>query len=254
MFRPLICRHCAKYGHTAKHCRTREARCLRCSAGHPTEDCKSDHKRCPHCDGNHAAWERSCPVLQEYFKKEDGKTIKPSTSSQAELPKVTCDMGTQTLERPTTTSTPTQTDGPPNFQGLVAIVEANEEDAHSPRQRPEEEEPDRWRRRTRQDTRSAAPPPVVPERPSCQRSTDQHPSVEDPRPELSDPELFPKTKNRDTYFRTSTPSPSGAPTAPGPGPPHRHSALPVRGVGAGGGPGPETRLKSDQSSSQRILL
>ena len=63
-------------------------------------------------------------------KKEDGKTTKPSTSSQTELPKDTTDMGTQTLKRQTKASMLTQTDSPPIFQGLVTVVEGNKEDGY----------------------------------------------------------------------------------------------------------------------------
>ena len=83
---PLLCRHCSKYGHTAKHCRTQGARCLRCSQDHSTDDCESTDKRCPHCGGGHAAWERSCPVLQDHFKKEADKILK---QPRPEEPKAT---------------------------------------------------------------------------------------------------------------------------------------------------------------------
>ena len=45
---PMLCRHCAKYGHTARNCRTQKPRCLRCSGEHPTPDCDSDRRHCPH--------------------------------------------------------------------------------------------------------------------------------------------------------------------------------------------------------------
>ena len=67
---PLLCRHCAKHGHTAARCRTRQPRCLQCAGAHPTKDCKSSLRFCPHCCGEHAAWDRSCPYMQEYFRKE----------------------------------------------------------------------------------------------------------------------------------------------------------------------------------------
>ena len=67
---PLMCRNCSKYGHTAKRCRSQVPRCLRCSGGHPTPDCRTEDRLCPQCGGNHAAWERSCPTLQEHFNRE----------------------------------------------------------------------------------------------------------------------------------------------------------------------------------------
>ena len=82
---PMLCRHCPKYGHTAKRCRTKQPRCLQCSEDHQTSDCKSKRKRCPHCCGPHAAWERSCPVIQDFFnqeKKRHGQADHLSESKQ----------------------------------------------------------------------------------------------------------------------------------------------------------------------------
>ena len=73
----MLCRHCAKYGHTARNCRTQKARCLRCSGKHPMPDCNSDRRHCPHCSGNHATWERSCPVLQDHFATEKNRQPPP---------------------------------------------------------------------------------------------------------------------------------------------------------------------------------
>ena len=68
---PMLCRRCAAYGHTAKHCKAKSLRCLRCADKHCTEDCKTDDLNCPHCEGAHAAWDRKCPILAKFFAAQD---------------------------------------------------------------------------------------------------------------------------------------------------------------------------------------
>ena len=83
---PMLCRHCARYGHTAGDCRSSTAQCLRCTGPHATNDCACTTRLCPHCGGPHAAWERSCPVLGKYFKKEERQL---TTRHQTGVPVVT---------------------------------------------------------------------------------------------------------------------------------------------------------------------
>jgi len=48
---PMQCKHCFKYGHTAKHCR-HTAVCSNCSSSsHATEQCKSTEQKCANCGG-----------------------------------------------------------------------------------------------------------------------------------------------------------------------------------------------------------
>ena len=64
--RPMICRNCYEYGHTAKHCKKSESRCRRCAAvGHREDDCSADAAKCHHCDDNHVTGFHSCPKQKE---------------------------------------------------------------------------------------------------------------------------------------------------------------------------------------------
>ena len=89
---PVLCRKCARYGHGARSCRAKTARCLQCSGAHATDGCEAAHRRCPHCDGPHAAWERDCPAMQEHLYQTEqeqranaGPPTPPPYSTYAEV-------------------------------------------------------------------------------------------------------------------------------------------------------------------------
>ena len=151
---PLLCRLCAAYGHTSKHCRSDQLRCLKCTEPHATDDCQSSRTCCPQCAADHAASDRRCPVLTSYFKRQANSRQDAPTTPE----KTTSEASTQT------TTTPNRRAATESKSPCVKTTSSQTEDL--PGLSPEEEEPDRWRRRTRQDTQSAAVPPPVPDRPS----------------------------------------------------------------------------------------
>ena len=60
--RPMICKKCKEYGHTAKHCKKSEYRCGRCAEiGHQDEECTTTAVKCHHCADNHVAGHKDCP-------------------------------------------------------------------------------------------------------------------------------------------------------------------------------------------------
>jgi len=67
------CFKCQKYGHTAKHCRSRQ-RCGYCAApAHSDADCdlrgRGETPRCAVCNGQHTAWNRSCPERRKQWER-----------------------------------------------------------------------------------------------------------------------------------------------------------------------------------------
>ena len=186
---PLLCRRCATHGHLKKHCRATYVRCLKCAEDHQTDDCSSTKFRCPHCAEDHPAWDRRCRALEANASKQGRHTSRSSAAVKMEASTQTWistrdaytrTQKTATVHRSCGTSRPTKTSETQTGNGLATAESASNtdlsEDAEST------EEPDWWRRRTRQHTRSAAVPPPVPERP------------QQLRPELLDEELFPTTK------------------------------------------------------------
>ena len=64
--RPMLCKQCLDYGHTAKHCHN-DPRCKTCSTvGHTRDQCTADRPYCRHCQGEHATGSRDC----DRYKKE----------------------------------------------------------------------------------------------------------------------------------------------------------------------------------------
>jgi len=56
----MQCKHCFKYGHTAKHCR-HTAICSNCSSSsHGTDQCKATERKCVNCGSRHAAINKVC--------------------------------------------------------------------------------------------------------------------------------------------------------------------------------------------------
>ena len=59
--RPMLCKSCQEYGHTAKKCKKNETRCSKCSVtGHKSENCTIDQPKCHHCKENHSTGSRNC--------------------------------------------------------------------------------------------------------------------------------------------------------------------------------------------------
>jgi len=68
---PMQCKHCFKYGHTAKHCR-HTAICSNCSSSsssssssHVTDQCKSTEQKCVNCGGRYAAINKECTKYKQ---------------------------------------------------------------------------------------------------------------------------------------------------------------------------------------------
>ena len=58
--RPMLCKSCQEYGHTAKRCRENESRCRNCSElGHNNLNCNNEPK-CYHCGEDHPAGSTKC--------------------------------------------------------------------------------------------------------------------------------------------------------------------------------------------------
>ena len=64
--RPMQCKQCQEYGHTAKHCRSLDPRCRKCAeVGHQEKDCTADTAKCHHCNEAHVAGFPQCPKHKE---------------------------------------------------------------------------------------------------------------------------------------------------------------------------------------------
>ena len=58
--RPMLCKTCQEYGHTAKRCKKAEMRCRRCSEiGHNHMNC-SNQPKCHHCKEAHPVGSKDC--------------------------------------------------------------------------------------------------------------------------------------------------------------------------------------------------
>ena len=197
---PLLCRGCASYGHTIRHCRAAYRRCLRCAGPHGADDCEATGSRCPHCGGGHPAWDRRCPHLQAYFEKQE----KPAAPAPARPPSTeattqTDDTKPETYSRytecraPPSTSTTAQTDDLPIFEGPVTFVEAPQEDRNRQQQSAPTESERRWGHRTTAPP-SAELPPAAGTRANYKARTQQKQAVFEEHPEMEDPELMPREK------------------------------------------------------------
>ena len=70
--RPMLCKNCQEYGHTAKRCRNEEPRCRQCAQkGHKSENCTANHPKCHHCNEDHAAGAKNCTKEKEEQKLLD---------------------------------------------------------------------------------------------------------------------------------------------------------------------------------------
>ena len=74
--RPLMCKNCQGYGHTAKWCRN-PTRCRKCAdEDHSEQQCESNIFRCYHCQLQHKSGDRACEKhiqetkITEYQEKE----------------------------------------------------------------------------------------------------------------------------------------------------------------------------------------
>lgn len=61
--RPLQCRNCWRFGHSANACRS-SLRCANCGGAHAASNCQVDNCRCCLCDGAHTATDNSCPARE----------------------------------------------------------------------------------------------------------------------------------------------------------------------------------------------
>ena len=70
--RPMLCKNCQEYGHTAKRCRNEEPRCRQCAEiGHKSENCSANNPKCHHCNEDHAAGSKNCTKEKEEQKLLD---------------------------------------------------------------------------------------------------------------------------------------------------------------------------------------
>ena len=66
--RPMMCRNCQEYAHTAKWC-SGDARCKRCAQeGHTHQECQAELPCCYHCQETHEAGSKECPKWQKEQK------------------------------------------------------------------------------------------------------------------------------------------------------------------------------------------
>jgi hypothetical protein len=70
--RPMPCRRCKMWGHTASSC-GRLYRCIKCTATHEPGQCERKDRnvgspKCVNCDGDHAANSTQCPAYLSYAK------------------------------------------------------------------------------------------------------------------------------------------------------------------------------------------
>lgn len=62
--RPLQCRNCWRFGHSAGGCKS-DVRCRRCGEGHSDRECTAHDDMCCLCGGQHAADYTECPIRQQ---------------------------------------------------------------------------------------------------------------------------------------------------------------------------------------------
>lgn len=66
--RPMMCKTCLEFGHTAARC-SGDVTCRKCdSVGHSVEKCESQIMKCHHCQGPHSTGSRTC---KEYKYEEE---------------------------------------------------------------------------------------------------------------------------------------------------------------------------------------
>ena len=176
---PRMCTHCAKYGHTAKSCKTKQARCLKCAGGHSTDACTATALNCPHCGGPHNGWNRKCPTLQKHLNQDQPEKTQDQRPSSKKTKTTTVEAATQTMRKhrfDASSQTKKSTTKEAAVQAAPALTnETSEEDSQSSNSH------SGWwlRSRSRAQEDAELPPPS---------SKDQD------KPELNDPELFPQPK------------------------------------------------------------
>jgi len=57
--RPLFCKKCLEYSHSAKRC-SNDSRCGNCAEPHPTDSCRAQALKCLHCEQPHRTGDKSC--------------------------------------------------------------------------------------------------------------------------------------------------------------------------------------------------
>ena len=181
-----MCTHCAKYGHSKKNCKTKQARCLKCSGGHSSDTCSATALKCPHCGGPHAGWNRKCPTLLRHLNSEPQekyqdqhqsppKKISKSTATETN----TIEAAVQTtrkirFEASSQTKKATREAGVQAGQPTPTVETSNDSQSSNSHS-------GWWLRSCTQAREGAAPPPAAR-------------NDEDQNPELNDPDLFPQPK------------------------------------------------------------
>ena len=114
--RPMLCKNCLVYGHTAKWCKQATSLCRRCSApDHLESQCTAEQPNCHHCKEEHVTGTTQCPrwkdeqmVLETVEKVTrarakqilQGQAIVTQTKQQKTFPTVfDCQMPTETKRK-----------------------------------------------------------------------------------------------------------------------------------------------------------
>ena len=64
--KPMMCKKCFEYNHTANRCTSSVTICAKCSLNcHEIKTCHSQFEKCHHCGSNHKTGDRKCAVQRE---------------------------------------------------------------------------------------------------------------------------------------------------------------------------------------------
>lgn len=117
--KPMVCKICIEYGHTAKYCKETSPTCRKCGiVGHSQDRCISETTICHHCRDEHPTATRKCPIFrfeEEIIKiqykdkttRSQAKTklLKDNPSLQMNYARATKDKNKQTANNSTIENT-----------------------------------------------------------------------------------------------------------------------------------------------------
>ena len=84
--KPMMCKKCLEYNHTAKRCTYNDIICSNCaSRGHDFKSCQSEIPKCYHCGNNHKTGDKRCAVQHEQAEIISIRSKMQVTREQAKL-------------------------------------------------------------------------------------------------------------------------------------------------------------------------